>query len=256
MIFWDQYKGGGVYGSCHYNKPAFYNGYNWDQKAEKLARTSLMFSDKTSIQSAGSGIKVKFETDGAWENLWDSDIHDLTIPWTLDSGFWTGDDDTWRWLHFHFGQTNPTVLVWGLQLMKEQVSARGTISLSLAYKYLPDETSGAHSGTWRKPYGTEDGHETYSISASDLDDNGLYYFKLPSPNQEKNMMFVATHIFVRTSSGYLNFDFLGTFYDFNVAKSGKKSGIDDNFNERGISNFWIKGDDMTRDCYNCEVCTV
>ena len=62
------------------------------------------------------------------------------------------------------------------------------------------------------------------------------------------MMFVATHVFVRTSSGYLNFDFLGTFYDFNVAKSGLKSGIADNFNERGISNFWIKGYNLKVGC--------
>ena len=80
-----------------------------------------------------------------------------------------------------------------------------------------------------------------SLSDSDLDDTGIYYFKQPSPDQDKNLMFVATHIYVKIATGYLNFDFLGTFYDFNVAKSGKKSGIDDNFNERGISDFWIKG---------------
>ena len=95
VIFWDQYKVGGVYGVCHYNKPAWYTGYHWDQKAEKLARTGLMFTDKTSIQSPSSGVKVKFEESGTWEMLWDSDLHRVRVPWSLDSGFWTGDDQTW-----------------------------------------------------------------------------------------------------------------------------------------------------------------
>ena len=38
VMFWDDYMVGGVEGSCHYNKPPTFDGYNWDQKSEKLAR--------------------------------------------------------------------------------------------------------------------------------------------------------------------------------------------------------------------------
>ena len=91
MILWDYYKVGGVYGTCQYSKPAWYNGYNWNQKSEKLARTSLMFSDKTSVQSPNTGIQVKFGDGGAWEMLWATTDHKLSIPWTMDSGFYTGE---------------------------------------------------------------------------------------------------------------------------------------------------------------------
>ena len=241
VMFWDDYLVGGVEGSCHYNKPVSFNGYKWDQKSEKLARTSLMFTDKTSIQSPDQGIKVKFGSSGPWENLWDASYHKVVFPWTSESGFRTGENADW--VHFHFGSSNPTVVVWGMRFMKAQVISKGSFSVNLAYKYHHDETGGAYSGL-RKPTGTEDSAgsgQVFSISASDLDDAGLYYFKEPAPNQNKNLILIASHLYVKIAKGYLNFDFLGTFYDFNVAKSGKKSGIDDDFNERGISNFWMEG---------------
>ena len=165
--------------------------------------------------------------------------HKVVFPWTSESGFRTGEDADW--VHFHFGSSNPTVVVWGMRFLKTQMISKGSLSVSLAYTYHHDETSGAYSGAWRKPTGTSDGGQTFSISASDLDDSGLYYFKEPAPNQNKNLILIASHLYVKINKGFLNFDFLGTFYDFNVAKSGKKSGIDDNFNERGISNFWMEG---------------
>ena len=238
-MYWDNYNVGGISGSCHYNKPASYNGYKWDQKSEKLARTSIMFTDKTSIQSPDQGIKVKFGNSGPWENLWDASYHKVAFPWTSQSGFRTGENADW--VHFHFGSSNPTVVVWGMRFLKAQVVSKGSLTVNLAYNYHHDEAGGAYGSAWRKPSGTQNGNQLFSISASDLDDAGLYYFKQPAPNQNKNLILITSHLFVKIGKGYLNFDFLGTFYDFTVAKSGKKSGIDDDFNERGISNFWMTG---------------
>ena len=46
---------------------------------------------------------------------------------------------------------------------------------------------------------------------------------------------------MKFDAGIINFDFLGTFYDYNVAKSGLKDGKADNWNEETIGNFWMKG---------------
>ena len=209
VMFWDDYTVGGISGSCHYNKPASFDGYNWDQKSEKLARTSLMFTDKTSVQSPDQGIKVKFGSSGPWENLWDASWHKVVFPWTSESGFRTGEDSDW--VSFHFGSTNPTVVVWGMRFLKTQVISKGTINVGLTYEYEHDKTTGAYSGAWRKPTGTENGDQWFSITASDLDEAGLYYFKQPAPNQDKNLILIASHLHVKIAKGYLNFDFLGTF---------------------------------------------
>ena len=115
--------------------------------------------------------------------------------------------------------------------------------MKLSYKHEPDITAGAYSaGDWRKPAGTETGKLTFSLTSSSLDDNGLYYFKQPSPNQQKNLLFVATEVKVVLNAGYLNFDFLGTFYDQDTAVTGIKDSRDDDWNTRYISDFWISED--------------
>ena len=42
VMFWGDYKLAGITGRCHYSRPAQLSGSVWDQKAEKLARSSLM----------------------------------------------------------------------------------------------------------------------------------------------------------------------------------------------------------------------
>ena len=55
-------------------------------------------------------------------------------------------------------------------------------------------------------------------------------------------MFVATEVKVVLNSGYLNFDFLGTFYDQDTAITGIKDSLDDDYNTRYISDFWLSED--------------
>ena len=66
------------------------------------------------------------------------------------------------------------------------------------------------------------------------------------------LKFVASEIMLELRSGYLNFDFLGSFYDYDTAWDGKNSdNKDDNFNERVIGSFWIIGNSFIFCCcYN------
>ena len=238
VLAWGDYKVANIPGRCDFSRPAQLVSSAWDQKAEKLARSSLMFSDLVSRDSPDQGVKVHRE-GGTLENLWAASAHRLVLPWTIQSGFDTGESQ--EWLKFKFGQ-NPwrTAVIWGLQLMKEQVAAAGTVQPMIYYKYSPDVTNGLYSH-WRKPHGTEDGFLKLTISETDLDDNGLYYFKQPAPHQEKNMIFIASEVQLKFDAGIINFDFLGTFYDYNVAKTGLKDGKADNWNEKNIGDFWMKG---------------
>ena len=54
-LFWDDYRIGNIAGSCHYSKPANLLYGSWNQKSEKLARTSLLFSDKISVDTPDQG---------------------------------------------------------------------------------------------------------------------------------------------------------------------------------------------------------
>ena len=199
----------------------------------------MLASDPVSRDSPEQGVKLQRQ-GGAWHHLWaHSGVHRLSLPWSLSSGFHTGVNN--EWIKIKLGQ-NPwrTAVIWGLQLMKKQVELKGTIEPQIFYKYTPDVQNGVYS-SWRKPHGTENGMVKFTISHSDLDDNGLYYFKQPSPNQDKSLILIASEIQVKFDAGLLNFDFLGTFYDYNSAKSGSNSGKDDNWNEKNVGNFWIKG---------------
>ena len=239
VMFPGEYKLADITARCHYSLPARLSGSSWDQKAEKLARSSLMFSDSVSRSNPNQGVKV-LRRGGSWQNLWaGSDLHRLTLPWTLQSGFHTGFTN--EWIKIRFGD-NPwrTAVIWGMQFMKEQVELQGTVEPQVGYKYSGDVLNGVYTN-WRKPFGTEDGMVKFTVTPSDLDENGLYYFKQPAPDQDKSLVFIASEFQLKFGVGMLNFDFLGTFYDFNAAKTGVKSGKADDWNDKKIGNFWIKG---------------
>ena len=240
--FWDEYKVGDVDGVCEYSAPAKLSAGSWNQKAEKLARTSIMFSDKVSVETPDQGVTVDYE-DGGAENLWSSSLHRVHLPWTMESGFRTGENE--ESLVFDFGQNNErSAVIWGMQFLTAQLAVKGTVSMKLSYKHQHDLTAGGYSDGdgWRKPYGTESGDMTMTFNSVSLDSNGLYYFKQPSPNQQKSLIFVATEVKVVLNSGYLNFDFLGTFYDHNTAITGTKDGLDDDWNTQYIGDYWLNSD--------------
>ena len=200
-----------------------------------------MFSDALSLLSPSEGVQVS-HGDDAYEPLWETSMHYVSFPWTMDSGFRTMEGD---YIKFWLGSPDRTALIWGMHFMKEQVIKKGTISMRIAYNYYKDSLDRGLYGYTdkRSPVTVGLGHETHSISISwsDLDVNGLYFFKHPD-NPSQPLKFVASEIMLELRSGYLNFDFLGSFYDYDTAWDGKNSdNKDDNFNERVIGSFWIIG---------------
>ena len=59
VLFWGDYRVGDIAGRCHYSKPAELVSDAWDQKAEKLAGSSLMFGDSLSRETPAQGVQLK-----------------------------------------------------------------------------------------------------------------------------------------------------------------------------------------------------
>ena len=117
--------------------------------------------------------------------------------------------------------------------------------MKIAYNYYKDAERGLYAADAKRSLTSLNPmHETneISFSLSDIDDNGLFFFKNPD-NPSRFMKIVASTIFIEWKSHYFNFDFLGTFYDYDTAWDGKHSdNKDDNFNDRVIGSFWITGE--------------
>ena len=244
VYYWTEYMIDGIEASCKYSQPpdTEWTGSQtvWNQKTEKLARNSLMFADGVSVTSPAQGVQVKYLGGSTYAALWETTEHRVALPWRIDTGFNTGDTG---FLFFKFGEPDRTALIWGVRFMREQIHLLGGITFKIAYNYHKDVERGAYgSGVMRNPSENSDSTLDISITAADLDDNGLYFFKDPSNNQ-KPLKIVASHIYLDLSAGYINLDFVGTFYDFGVASTGKQGdNRDDNWRTRKIGNFWVSGE--------------
>ena len=70
--------------------------------------------------------------------------------------------------------------------------------------------------------------------------------------ENKTQAFVASRILIERLSGplLLNFDFVGTFYDFETAKdNAHDDNMEDDWNNVDISEYWIKGEDSHSKTY-------
>ena len=133
------------------------------------------------------------------------------------------------------------------RFLKSQLIKNEPVTINMWYTYYKDverETypdDGGHP--LRHPNEAKDEPLTLTISGSDLDEHGIFYLKdLQDPN--KPLMFVASSIRFNADYGDdpLNFDFVGSFFDFEVASTGKhEDGEADEWNTRDINNFYIKG---------------
>lgn len=237
VFFWQSYNlENGLSVKCQYSKPSALVGSDWDQDNEKLARKSLMFADSVSAQTAAQGVKVEYDSDGE-ENLWESTTSKISLPWDLDTGFKTGTDG--KVVTITFGNPDRSAIIWGIRFLKEQLAAiSGGVKLELSYNYFKDVERGIYSATARrKPHDDGDGHMALTIQASDLDDNGLYFF--PDPlSSSKKLTFIASKIFIKLNADFINFDFIGTFFDFQTASTGKHTDTkDDKFHDRVIGYY-------------------
>ena len=240
IFYWQSYRlDNGLKVKCQYSKPSALAGQYWDQDQEKLNRKSLMFADSVSAESPAQGVKVEYDSDGE-ENLWDSSVHKITLPWGLDTGFKTGTDG--KVLTITFGAPDRSAIIWGIRFLKEQLATKsGGVSLELSYNYFKDVERGIYSATaQRKPHDDGDGNMALTIQATDLDDNGLYFFPDPLSSSNK-LTFIASKIFIKLNADFLNFDFIGTFFDFTTASTGKHSdGKEDRFHNYMIGWYLLK----------------
>ena len=238
VYYWDKYKIKDSNAKCRYSSPVVKNGNSWTLITQKMARNSIMFSDQLSIENPAQGIQVKYDQE-AFESLWQSTLHKIALPWTLDSGFKTGTQD--KIILFRFGDPKRSVMIWGMQFMKMQIEMIGGInSVKLGYKYYKDLEGAAYTNL-QNPTQIQNGYWDFSISSSDLDANGLYFFKDPADAQ-KHLNFVVSEVTLKMSSGMVNFDFIGMIYDFQTAATGKHSDNSwDGFQTRRFSDFWLSG---------------
>ena len=228
VFYWGSYKIDGQSGDCEYSTPSS----SGDFKTEKFIRNSILFTDKLSRENPAQGIKVKREISDTYQNMWSSTLDVVEIPWQLDTGFMVKNE----WFGIKFGDPDRSALIWGIQFMRQQLeTVSGSPFTSIAYKYHKDVARGSYGNTdWRSPETLTDDKMAYSISMSDVDENGLHYFKDGSGNP---IIFTASEIFIRFSfDGYFNFDLLGSIYDFQKASTGA-----DTWTTHKIGQFWVKG---------------
>ena len=231
VLFWGTYKIDGQPTKCIYSKPASTGDYS----TEKLARNSIMFSDKLSRDNPAQGIQIRRGWTDAKQNLWSSSDDIVVFPWQLNSGFLTRTSSE-NWFVIKFGEPDRSALIWGIQFMRQQVETiSGDIVSKIAYKYHKDVERGAsEAAQLRDPLTLTGNSASYTISLADIDANGLHFFKDSSGNP---LILTASLLLIEFSyTGHLNFDLVGSIYDFTKASTGA-----DDWDNHVIGNFWFKG---------------
>lgn len=145
MYSWEkEYKINGKNGFCKYSRTVELDGNSWNHYSEKLARSSLMFSDKLSLETPSQGIQTSYQDLSVVEPLWTSSNNLLTLPWRHDTGFRTSHRN-----YFRFGNPDRSALIWGMVFMKEQIKQQFDTSFSLwiAYNYYKDVERGAYTSS-------------------------------------------------------------------------------------------------------------
>ena len=167
-----------------------------------------------------------------------SSSHPVGFPWTKSTGWSLASK-----FAITFGNpesSDRTAYIWGIQFMKEQLTEDFVFEMRIGYY---KDTAYAHGANpvWINPITAPDnqtGH-TFTVTAASLDSNGIFWLK----DGNKLQRFVASRVLIDRQSGptTLNFDFIGTFYDFETAIDNKDdSNINDNYNTVSISDYWVR----------------
>ena len=234
---------------CEFTKPVKMDGGEWDQDTEKLAKTALIFTDELSHTTPSDGISVEtcpsFPCGAAntiAESLFEN-LHQISYPWTSTSG-WVVDPNLNAGMNFVFGTPSRTVFIWGMVFLKSQF--RKTLTFKLRIKYHVDIQNGVYlMSQYISPDNLDETMIEITIRPEDLDDAGVYRFEDPK-DPGKPMGFVCNKLrlqgFGSAGPSILNFDFIGTYYDFDTASTGKHTNNkDDNFNDPVLGQYLSKG---------------
>ena len=167
-----------------------------------------------------------------------SSSHPVAFPWTTSTGWSLGSKFA---ISFgNPGSSDRTAYIWAFQFMKEQLKEDFVFELRIGYY---KDTSYAHAPdpVWINPITAPDdqtGH-TFTVTPDSLDANGIFWLKDGNSPQG----FVASRVLIERKSGpsTLNFDFVGTFYDFETAIDNKHADDkSDDYNSLSINEYWVR----------------
>ena len=167
-----------------------------------------------------------------------SSFHPVAFPWTTSTGWSLGTKFA---IFFGSpGSTDRSAYIWAIQFMEEQLKEDFAFEMWIGYF---KDTSYAHGAdpVWINPITAPDnqtGH-TFTVTPESLDDNGVFWLK----DGEKPQGFVASRVLIEKKSGpsTLNFDFVGTFYDFETAIDNKhEDDKSDDYNQISINEYWVR----------------
>ena len=147
------------------------------------------------------------------------------FPWNWNTGWNIGANEKIRILFAASGADTSyptgfkTTYIRGMVFLKEQLTE--PLQLSLQINYGKDTVQSVDSFYDPSKVNSDSTSLDLKIKSSDLDESGIFFFKDPD-DQTKTLEFACMKIELHSFSGpdILNFDFIGTYYDFEVAVDG------------------------------------
>jgi hypothetical protein len=191
-----------------------------------------------SLQTAAALYLYLQGTALAIKNLYSSG-HPVGIPWSKTSGWNLANKFA---IYFgNPGSSERSAFIWAIQFMKTQLTVDFVFTLKIGY-YQDTDYSHASPTDWIHPMTAPDNQtgQTITVTSASLDQNGIFWLEDGASAQS----FVASRVLIEKVSGpdMLNFDFIGTFYDFDTAKRGKHSDNKyDDWTRTKMFPVWIKG---------------
>ena len=123
-----------------------------------------------------------------------------------------------------------SALIWGMQFDLKQFTG---VKIKIKFAYFKDS---GHSDVYAQP------RIPFNIQPSDLDKAGVYWFKDANDPTKFSARLTSAIQFEQDgdqpASTVINFDFVGTFYDFDVAAKGQHAdGKLDDYNNVNIGKY-------------------
>ena len=218
-------------------------GDRWEQTSQKFGLQALIFNHPLDLAAPGTGVhvKVQLSSAGTFETetvLGSSNFNQF--PWTYSTGWNTASD---TYLRFRFGpesSTYPdgfqTFYVRGMVFSKEQF--QGPLKFNMRINYNKDSSHEVGQG-YNPAMVLDESWYAVTIEDTDLDASGLFFFKDPN-DASKPLEFASMTLAMKDFEGpeKLNFDFVGTYYDFDTAVDGKhEDDKTDEYNDLYIGHY-------------------
>ena len=218
-------------------------GDRWEQTAEKFGLQALMFNHPLDLAAPGTGVhvKVQLSSAGTFETETIQGASNFNqFPWSYSTGWNTASS---TYLRFRFGpesSTYPdgfqTFYVRGMVFSKEQF--QGPLKFNMRINYNKDSSHEVGQG-YNPAMVLDESWYAVTIEDTDLDASGLFFFKDPD-DASKPLEFACMTLAMKDFEGpeKLNFDFVGTYYDFDTAVDGKhEDDKTDEYNDLYIGHY-------------------